>query len=63
MNKNVMAVTVFEKQDRVTELIDKYGLLALPVVDQENRLQGIVTVDDVMDLLMDDRARKRRMVG
>ncbi len=63
LNKNIVTVTVFEKQDRVAELIDKYSLLALPVVDQENRLQGIVTVDDVMDLLMDDRARKRRMVG
>ena len=39
------------KQDRVTELFDKYNLLTLPVVDDEGRLAGIVTADDIISVL------------
>jgi magnesium transporter len=56
-------VLIDDKQEKVAEVIDKYDLLAIPVVDDQNRLQGIVTVDDVRDLLLEDKARKRRMVG
>jgi magnesium transporter len=56
-------VLIDDKQEKVAEVIEKYDLLAIPVVDDQNRLQGIVTVDDVMNLLMEDKARKRRMVG
>jgi len=44
-------VTVDEKQERVTELFDKYSLLALPVVDEEGRLAGVITADDVISVL------------
>ncbi|OYV98603.1 MAG: hypothetical protein B7Z62_03500 [Deltaproteobacteria bacterium 37-65-8] len=47
-------------QDTVAALISKYNLLALPVVDEENRLLGVVTVDDVVDLLLPPASRKRR---
>lgn len=40
-----------EKNDRVAEVFDKYNLLALPVVDDRQRLIGIITVDDVVALL------------
>jgi magnesium transporter len=40
-----------EKQDRVTEMFDKYNLLTLPVLDDEQRLIGVITVDDVVALL------------
>jgi len=40
-----------EKQDRITELFDKYNLLTLPVVDPEQRLIGVITVDDVVAVL------------
>lgn len=40
-----------EKQDRVAEMFDKYNLLTLPVVDQHQRLIGVITVDDVVALL------------
>lgn len=40
-----------EKQDRVAEIFDKYNLLALPVLDQHDRLIGVITVDDVVALL------------
>ncbi|MCU1263096.1 MAG: MgtE intracellular region [Bryobacterales bacterium] len=42
---------VDEKQDRVTELFDKYNILTLPVVDSEGRLAGVVTADDVISVL------------
>jgi CBS domain-containing protein/sporulation protein YlmC with PRC-barrel domain len=38
-------------QDRVTEMFDKYNLLSLPVIDEEERLVGVITVDDVVALL------------
>jgi Mg/Co/Ni transporter MgtE len=40
-----------EEQDRITELFDKYNLLTLPVVDPEQRLIGVITVDDVVAVL------------
>ena len=40
-----------ERQDRVTEMFDKYNLLSLPVVDEDQRLVGVITVDDVVALL------------
>ena len=43
-----------EAQDRVAEMFDKYNLLALPVVDDESRLIGVITVDDVVALLRQD---------
>jgi Mg/Co/Ni transporter MgtE len=47
-------------QETVAELISKYNLLALPVVDEENCLLGVVTVDDVVDLLLPPASRKKR---
>lgn len=44
-------VSVRESQDRVTELFDKYNLLSLPVLDEEGRLAGVITADDVISVL------------
>ena len=44
-------VTVDDRQDRVTELFDKYNLLTLPVVDEEGKLAGVITADDVISVL------------
>lgn len=44
-------VTVDERQDRVTELFDKYNLLTLPVVDEEGKLAGVITADDIISVL------------
>jgi len=51
MNPEVRAVRVDEDQEKVARLIQAADLLALPVVDMENRLVGVVTVDDAMDVL------------
>ena len=48
---NLVDVQVSEKQDRVTEIFDKYNLLTLPVVDEEGKLAGVITADDVISVL------------
>ncbi len=50
-NASPIAVPVNEPSARVVELFDKYNLLALPVLDEEGRMAGIVTVDDVISVL------------
>jgi Mg/Co/Ni transporter MgtE len=42
-----------EKQHRVTELFDKYNLLALPVLEDDGSLAGVITADDVISVLRD----------
>jgi magnesium transporter len=44
-------VPVNEQQDRVTELFDKYNLLALPVVGKDGKLAGVITADDIISVL------------
>lgn len=46
-----LSVSTDEKQNRVTELFDKYNLLTLPVVDAEGKLEGVVTADDIIAAL------------
>ena len=53
MQKRTVSVFVDDPKGKVAEIIDKYSYLALPVVDHEGVLQGIVTVDDVLDQAMD----------
>lgn len=52
-SQTLIEVPVTERQDRVTELFDKYNLLAMPVVDEEGRLAGVITADDVISVLRD----------
>jgi len=47
----LISATVKEKQDEVTELFDKYNLLALPVVDEDRRMAGVITADDIISVL------------
>ena len=54
MDTNFKCVATAEDQESVAELFMKYDLLALPVVDAESRLVGIVTVDDAIDVLKDE---------
>ena len=51
MEDHVISVTTAEDKEAVAMKFDKYGFLSLPVVDAENRLVGIVTVDDAMEVL------------
>ena len=47
----LITVPVDETQDRITELFDKYNLLTLAVVDEEGKLAGVVTADDIISVL------------
>ena len=54
MEENVLTVTTLDDQEEVAQMFSKYNLLAMPVVDGEGRLVGIVTVDDVLDVLQEE---------
>jgi len=54
METNIISVNTLEDQEEVVKKFDKYDLYALPVVDNENRLVGIVTVDDAINVLQDE---------
>jgi len=49
--ENLLQVDVDEKQDRITEMFDKYNLLTLPVVDEQGKLAGAITADDIISVL------------
>ena len=51
MDRNVIFATTTEDQESVSEKFSDYDLMAMPVVDKEGRLVGIVTVDDVIDVM------------
>jgi magnesium transporter len=54
MHPEVRSVPATMDQEEVAHLFDKYGYLAMPVVDGRNRLIGIVTVDDVVDVMREE---------
>lgn len=54
MVTNVISVTTMTDQEDVAQMFSKYNFLALPVVDTENRMVGIVTFDDAMDVMEDE---------
>ncbi|MHB8718814.1 MAG: magnesium transporter [Candidatus Dormibacteria bacterium] len=59
MIKRVVAVPLDAPPEDVAAVIAKYNLLAVPVVDDEDRMQGIVTIDDAMDEVMPAGVRRR----
>ena len=54
METNTISVNTHDDKETAVILFDKYNFLALPVVDMENRLVGIITVDDAMDVLQEE---------
>ncbi len=54
MDENVICASTQDDKETVASLISKYDMLALPIVDREHRLVGIVTVDDAMDVMEDE---------
>lgn len=64
MMKSVITVGPEANQRSVADVISKYNLLAVPVVDGEGKILGIITVDDVIDFILPPIARrKRQMIG
>ncbi len=54
MEENIIFANTLDDREDVVSQFDKYDFLALPVVDKENRLVGIVTVDDAIDVLQEE---------
>ncbi|MCI8304757.1 MAG: magnesium transporter [Lawsonibacter sp.] len=54
METNVLSVTTHEDKEDVAQIFSKYDLSALPVVDSDNRLVGIITFDDAMDVMEEE---------
>ena len=54
METEIISVTTHTDQEEAVHLLSKYDLLALPVLDQQGYMVGIVTVDDAMDVLVDE---------
>lgn len=54
METNIIYINTHDDQETAADLFSKYDFLALPVVDMENRLVGIITVDDALDVLVDE---------
>ncbi len=60
METKLKTVTPDTDQRVVAEIISKYNLLAIPVIDGEGELLGVVTIDDVMEILLPPSSRKKR---
>jgi magnesium transporter len=60
MKSEPVALFDNQKATAIAEIVSKYNLLAVPVVDQNNQLQGMVVVDDVVEDLINKRRTKRR---
>ena len=54
MNTNIIKTNTLEDQEEVTKMFDKYDVVAIPVVDKENRLVGIITIDDAIDVMQEE---------
>lgn len=54
MDTNIISVNTYEHRESVAKTLSKYDFMAIPVVDNENRLVGIVTFDDVMDVIQEE---------
>lgn len=63
MTKNIISVTTQTDKESVANLFTKYGCIVLPVVDSEGRLVGIVTVDDVMNVIRDEATEDIDKIG
>jgi magnesium transporter len=59
MHRRVVSVHLDDSQDDVAQAVSKYNLLAVPVVDDQNRLHGIVTSDDALDKIIPTAWKKR----
>ena len=59
MNKDLVSVNVNEEENEVAKIIAKYNLIALPVLDDDDKMKGIITVDDAIDIILPTAWKKR----
>lgn len=63
METEIISVGTHTDQEETARLFSKYDLLALPVVDLDNRMVGIITVDDAMDVMVDEATEDISIMG
>ena len=63
METNILYVNTHDDQEEVVGLISKYNLIAMPVVDNDMRMVGIVTVDDAMDVMEEEATEDMSMMA
>ena len=64
MDEAIVYVNVYDDKEDVSEVFKRYGFLAVPVVDNEKRLVGIITVDDILDVIEEETTEDfERMAG
>ena len=63
MEKNIITVETTEDKEDVANKFDKYDFISLPVVDTENRLVGIVTFDDAIDVIQEEHTEDIQKMG
>ncbi len=64
MHEDIQVVNVYEDQEEVSNMFKRYGFLAIPVVDNEYRIVGIITVDDILDVVEEETTEDiERMAG
>ncbi len=63
MDANVISVMTTDDQETVADTVRKYDLMSIPVVDKENRLVGIITVDDIVDVIEEENTEDFEKMG
>ena len=63
MNDNIISVNPEEDQEKVSLLVSKYDLKAIPVINHKNSLLGIITVDDIIDVIVEEQTEDILMMG
>lgn len=63
MEKNIISVETLDDKEEVANMFDKYDFMSLPVVDKENRLVGIVTFDDAIDVIQEENTEDIQKMG
>lgn len=64
MHTDYVWVNVYDDQEEVSEVFKKYDFIAMPVVDKEHRIVGIITIDDILDVIEDENTEDiERMAG
>lgn len=62
-DKDVLSVKAYEKSDEIVDIMDKYDLVVLPVVDELHRLIGRITIDDVVDVIREEADKDYQMAS
>lgn len=63
METEIISVNTHTDQEEVARLFSKYGFLAMPVLDNDDRMVGIVTVDDAMDVMVEETTEDMSIMG